>query len=325
MGAAKVLQTELHRHLDVSLRMSTLYEFAQAKGLVSTSTSLEGFTRQILLTEPLDDLAAVLEKFTFVPKVLMTPEQFERVGFEVAEDCYREGTRIAELRFSPSFVTEINGLPWDAALDGFWRGLQRAMRTYPDLKAGLICIASRDFGEGAAAETVDFYLKHLDKFIGVDLAGNEVDFPCRMFEGAFKPAIQARKKDPRVHITIHSGEASGPENMWEAIELLGAERIGHGIQCVRDPKLVEHLRDRKITLEVCPTSNVLTRCVDSFESHPLARLLHEGVPVTVNTDDPGVFGVFLPDELNNCRKRLGLSDSEMEQMQRYAMEASFLQ
>ncbi|MCC7441325.1 MAG: adenosine deaminase [Bdellovibrionales bacterium] len=323
--AQGVPQTELHRHLDVSIRLETLYELGQARGLVTRSTSLAAFRDRIFLREPMADLSSVLDKFTFFPKVLAGPADFERVGFEVAEDCWNEGTRVAELRYSPSFVTAPSGLSWDVALDGFYRGCKRAEAKYPGLRTGLICIASRDFGEEAAAQTVEFYLKNLERFVGVDLAGNEVNFPCRMFEHAFAPAVKAKRGgDKRVHITIHSGEASGPENMWEALELLGAERIGHGIRAVEDPKLVEHLREKNVCLEVCPTSNILTQCAPSYAEHTAARLMRAGVPVSINTDDPGVFAVSLEDEFRHARSDMGFSEADVARCLVSAYEARFV-
>lgn len=297
---------ELHRHLDVSLRSATLLEFAQADERVPGSTSLTSFEDDLFLRTPLRDLHAVLAKFTLFQKVLRTPERLERVAFEAAEDCYREGTRAVEFRFSPGFVAEGGGLAWPEILAGFERGIARARAAYPDLHVGLIGIATRDYGAEEAARLVEFVLAHRASFVGIDLAGNEDQYPCRLFEAAFAPA---RKAD--IPLTIHAGEASGPENMWEAIELLGARRIGHGIACVRDPKLMEELRKRSICLEMCPTSNWITHAVPSLARHPLPQVLRAGIPVCINTDDPGIFGVSLTHEREIARTQLGLTEAEV--------------
>jgi adenosine deaminase len=313
------LQTELHRHLDVSIRSSTLLKLAQAKGLEGQSTSLEAFRNKLLIRKPLTDLNSVLAQFTLFPKVLDRPEVLEQVAFECVEDCHAEGTRQVELRFSPTFVTEFSKLRWEDALGAFERGIQRGMARYPEIRAGLICIASRDFGADEVLRTVEFYLAHKPRFIGIDLAGNEIDYPCRIFESAFK-TLAAHD----VRITVHAGEASGPENIWEAIELLGAQRIGHGIACVRDPVLMAYLKTNKICLEMCPTSNWLVNAVPSLEAHPLPMVLRAGIPVCINTDDPGIFGVTLPEEIEICRTRLGMSENEIQLCEKHAMEASFL-
>ena len=193
------------------------------------------------------------------------------------------------------------------------------------MRAGLICIASRDFGPEAVGETVDFYLRNRDHFIGFDLAGPEKGFPCRMFEDVFQPIRQAKMSHPdQVHVTIHAGEAEGPESVWEAIELLGAERIGHGIHSFEDPELVALLADRQICLEMCPTSNWLTGAVATLAQHPLRRAFELGVPATINTDDPTIFGVTLADEVRLARDVIGLSEEQVAQSFRIAPESSFL-
>lgn len=313
------MQTELHRHLDVSTRPATLLQLAQEQGLEARSTSLAAFTEKLLIRAPMTDLSTVLAQFTLFAKVLDRPETMARVAFETVEDCYREGTRRVELRFSPTFATEFSRLPWEDALDGFESGMKRALALYPEMRAGLICIASRDYGVDEVARTVEFYLTHQHRFIGLDLAGNEVDFPCRLFAGSFRD-LRARG----ARITVHAGEATGPDNMWEAIESLGAERIGHGIACVRDPRLMEHLRTNGICLEMCPTSNWLTQAVARIEDHPLPVVLRAGVPVSVNTDDPGIFGVTLPSELALCRERLRMTEAEIALCQKHALDATFL-
>ena len=312
-------QTELHRHLDVSLRPSTLLRLAQERGLEGQSTSLERFQEKLILRKPLKDLSEVLGTFVLFQKVLDRPEVLEQVGFEVVEDLWNEGTRIGELRFSPSFVSEFSGLSWEDVLAGFERGVARAIARYPEMKIGLLCIASRDYGVDAAQKTVDFYLKHQTRFAGVDLAGNENQFPCRMFENVFKKARAAGAR-----ITIHAGEDSGPENIWEAIELLGASRIGHGISSVRDPELMKHLTKHSICLEMCPTSNWLTRAVPTLEAHPLPIALRAGVPVCINTDDPAVFGVTLKDEMRIAREKMGLTEAELQLCEAHAEKSSFV-
>lgn len=318
-------QTELHRHLDVSTRPETVYELAQKLGLEPQSTSFEAFREKLIMREPMKDLSSVLAQFTLFQKVLDRPETIERVGYEVVEDCHREGTRKVELRFSASFVTQYNSLSWEDVLDAFDRGISRALQRYPDMKAGMLLIASRDFGPDAAAETVEFYLKHRKRFIGLDLAGPEKEYPGRLFEEAFRPLKAAMSGgDAGVHLTVHAGEGAGPESMWQAIEGLGAQRIGHGIRCVEDPKLMDYLARKEICLEVCPTSNWLTGVITEFEDHPLPRILAADIPACINTDDPGIFGVTLPGEIAICREKMGLSDADIARCHEFASCASFI-
>jgi adenosine deaminase len=197
--------------------------------------------------------------------------------------------------------------------------MNRALKKYPEMRAGLICIASRDYGADAVDQVAEFYIQNQNRFAGMDLAGNEAQFPCRMFEGSFKKIIASGGKT-----TIHAGEASGPENIWEAIELLGAQRIGHGISAIQDPVLMRYLADKRICLEMCPTSNWLTQAVSTLEEHPLPEVLRAGVPVTINTYDPTVFGTTLPHEIQLCWQKMGMSEAELKLCQKHAWDASFL-
>lgn len=314
---------ELHRHLDASFRLPTLLELCQERGLATAGTSLEAFRRRVVLTAPMADLAEVLDAFVLYQQLFDRPEVLERLAFECVEDVAREGTSAVELRYSPGFVSERHGLGWDEVLDAIRRGIARARATHP-VEVGLICIATRDHGPDEAARTAAFYLDHRADFVGFDLAGNEVGFPPRTFERALAPLRAELAVDPGLHLTCHAGEAAGADHVWEAIELLGATRIGHGVHSVEDPDLVARLRERRIGLEVCPTSNWITRCVPSLEAHPIRDLVEAGVPVSINTDDPALFGNTLPHELAVCRDRVGMSDAAIEACRRAAWETRFL-
>jgi adenosine deaminase len=316
---ADVIRTELHRHLDVSVRTSTLLELAQERGLEAQSTGLAAFREKHVIHRPMTDLTTVLAQFTLYQHVLDRPDVLERVAFEVVEDIRREGTRQVELRWSPGFVCELSKLPWEDALDGFEAGIRRALETYPDMRAGMLCIASRDLGPDTVNRTVEFFLKHSDRFRGLDLAGPEEGFPARDFASSFQKA-----QDEGARITVHAGEGSGPENIWDAIESLGARRIGHGIAAIQDRELMDRLAKDAICLENCPTSNWLTQCVTDLRDHPLPKFLRAGVPVCINTDDPGIFGVTLPGEVEICRQQMGMSEAEIEACFEHARRASFL-
>lgn len=316
--------TELHRHLDLSTRLPTLLEHAVEDGLVPSSTSLDAFRERVVIRRPLGSLGDVLERFTIFQRLLDRPGRVERTGYEALLDCRDEGLAQVELRFSPSWVCEDGSLTWSEALDSFERGLERASAEAPEVAWGLLCIASRDYGPEAAAETAEFYLRHRRRFVGFDLAGDEARWPARLFEGAVAPILRARRDDPDLHVTIHAGEGSGPESVWEALELLGAERIGHGVRSFEDPALVRRLAEEGVCLEMCPTSNVLTEAVPSIEGHTLRRALEAGVPVCVNTDDPAIFGVTFGGELRRARDEIGVGDEGVRRCLEAAAAASFL-
>lgn len=325
MTAAPFPRTELHRHLDVSTRSSTLLELAKAVRLESQATDLAEFEERILIRSPMAGLADVLDRFTLFQKVLDRPSHLARVAYETVLDCHREGTRQVELRYSPSWICESGALSWFDTLDSFERGVARGLSEVPEMNVGLICIASRDYGPDSVAATAEFFLEHRDRFIGFDLAGDEAGYPGRLFEEALRPVVDAKRESPdEIHITIHAGEAAGPESVWEALELLGAERIGHGIHAFDDPLLIEHLRREQICLEMCPTSNWLTQAVPDLAHHPLLEGLREGLPVTISTDDPGIFGVTLGDELRVAREAIGLTTGQIERCLENASSHTFL-
>lgn len=343
----RIPTVELHRHLDVSFRMSTLLEWAQERGLEGASTSLESFSQKLAITEPMSDLGTALEKFNYVQKLYDRYDVMERLAFEAAEDCAREGLDSIEFRYSPGFVSKLSKLPWQEALDGICAGLARAHTVYPALKTRLIAIISRDLGMDSADRTLELVLKNPECFCALDLAGDEDAFPLLPYRSIFK-----RAKQEGVGITIHAGESKGPDHVWEAVELLGADRIGHGIGAAQDQSLMSYLRENQIGLEVCPTSNWLTGCVASFETHPLGTLLRAGVPVCLNTDDPGIFFVrggaaqpslsgvvaaergpgsgfsgygrlTLAHEISTAMTRMGIGPREIDLMKRHALAMSF--
>jgi len=262
-------------------------------------------------------LKEVLDCFVLFQKVLTTETILERVARETIEDVAREGIKTVELRYSPSFVSEYSQLDWRLALGAIERGISMGSKA-TGVQARLICIISRDYGSNTADKTVDFAVAHKESFVALDLAGNEVDYPNPIFAGALR-----RARDAGFSITVHSGEATGPETVWQAIDELGAQRIGHGIHSIKDPELVKRLVRDRIHLEVCPTSNVNTRSVASWGEHPLRRLFDAGVRVSINTDDPGIFGVGLDEEVARAKKAFGFSEPELATINSMAFEDLF--
>lgn len=314
-----MLITELHRHLDVSIRTSTLHRIAIDQKLVEPSMSLERFSEKILITKPMRDLTAVLETFSIFQKALHSEAVLELIAEEATEDCAQDGIDRIEFRFSPAFITEFHpSLTWEQVLSAFERGITRAKEKYA-IEVGLIAIISRDYGIDMAERTVDFLLANRDRFVALDLAGDETRFPNRAFEAPFRRAHEAG-----IHITVHAGESAGADSVWEAVDRLQAERIGHGIHSVEDRQLMDTLKRRKICLEVCPTSNIMTGVARSYENHPLRDLMRYGVPVCINTDDPGVFGVSLSQEIQIVKQRVWLSDDEIRQCFQWAKDSSFI-
>ncbi len=312
------MRTELHRHLDASFRASTLAELTHSFGVPAPFANTAEVATKFWLTRQMSNLKEVLDCFVLFQQLLRNTETLERVGREVVEDAKAEGSDQVELRYSPTFTSEFSQIPWQKGLEAFSRGVREGERL-TGVKAGLICIVSRGYALDDARATIEFAVANKEHFIGVDLAGPEEGFPCRMYKDVFKPALLAG-----LPVTIHAGEACGPENVWEAIDLLGARRIGHGINSIHDQELMKRLARDQILLETCPTSNYITRSIAEWPEHPLPRFLEAGIPVSISTDDPGIFGVGLGEEYSRCRKFLGMSEADLRKIDEYATKHSFL-
>jgi len=230
----------------------------------------------------------------------------------------RERLAYVELRFSPYFMAQVHGLDMRAVIDAVVEGVAGGSRIF-GVKAKLIGILSRTFGVENCRAELEAILSRREHFCAVDLAGNEADFPAKWFEPHFKKA-----RDAGLAVTIHAGEAAGAESIWDAIRLLGATRIGHGVRAIEDPKLMDHLRERRIGIECCPTSNLQTSTVPDYASHPLRQFLDAGLLATINTDDPGISAITFDYELEVAAPKAGLGEAQVNQALRNAMEIAFL-
>src|SRR3989344_3575420 len=277
-------KAELHRHLEDTVRLDTIAETAKRHNLPLPHRNLPELRKRTQITEPLKDLGAVIDVFMSTQSTFVAPEVLERVAFEAVEDAWYDGIRLLELRYSPSFTTNGHQLSYDDAFDAFSRGLRRARDKY-QMPVGLIGIIVREHGLEAAEKAAQHFLKHRDGFIGVDLAGVEADFDFASLAPVFHGL-----RETGLPLTIHAGEEKGTaKNVIAAIESYGTRRIGHGLQIAVDPEAFAKVKETDTVLELCPTSNWLTGAVSGKEKHPLARLKRNGIRVTINSDDPGVF------------------------------------
>lgn len=314
-------KVELHRHLECSLRPSTLRELLTLSGL-EVPKDPTAFANLYLVKEPMDDLESVLRKFLATQKVLSTEQVLERIAYEAVEDAHNEGIHTLELRYAPTFVQQGHeDLSFDQIHQAFVRGLERGKKQY-GVAAGLIAIIQRILPVSEGKRVTDFVIANRDTFIGIDLADNEVGFDSKPFAPLFEKARAAG-----LHITVHAGEAdvpNAPQTVRDAIDILGAERIGHGVQIYRSPEMIEYVKSKNITLELCPTSNWLTHAVKSLDQHPIRKLMEAGVAVTINSDDPGVFGIDLTHEYQVLQTHLGFTEADFATCNATATRASFL-
>ncbi len=321
MSIRNLPKVELHRHLDCSMRLSTMAELAHELKLLS-DTSLQHLQDQLLILEPMQDLTAVLNKFLRAQKILSSTEVLERLAFEACEDAFNDGIRVLELRFSPTFIQdghpELTPLK---VLKAFQKGIQAATKAFP-MCAGLICIFQRTLSNAVNQNVLHFVLDHQEDFIAVDLADDESQNPPVKFQSLFE---EIRRH--HLPITIHSGESPNPaasDFIKQAIEVLGATRIGHGVQSINDPKLLEYLKQNKIVLEVCPHSNYLTQAFPKYSDHPIRKLFDMDLNVTINSDDPGIFNTQLSDDYLICEQYHGFTITDFIKTNKTAFQASFI-
>lgn len=310
--------TDIHRHLDGNIRAQTILDLGREFNLTLPATTLELLRPHVQVTQTEPDLVSFLNKLDWGVKVLGSLEACRRIAQENVEDAARAGIHYAELRFSPGYMAMTHNLPVagvvEAVIDGVRAGCQQH-----NIDVRLIGIMSRTFGEEACLRELEGLLAHRDGITALDLAGDELGFPGSQFLSHFN-----RARDAGFRITVHAGEAAGPESIWQAIRELGAERIGHGVKAVDDPALMDFLEAHKIGVESCLTSNIQTSTVASLAQHPLAKFLDHGILATINTDDPAVQGIELPYEYEVAAPQAGLSLAQIRTAQENGLKIAFL-
>lgn len=321
MDFKKLPKVELHRHLDCSMRFATLIEIAEEVG-ISIPKSADEQRNMFLITEPMVDLAAVLNKFKAAQRALASEKILERLAYECVEDAFHENIQVLELRYAPTFIQEGHlNLSFDQIHGAFSVGVKRAQKEYP-INVGFIAIFQRTLPVSVAENVFAFVLNNKESFVGVDLADNEMEFEAKPFSKLFQKA-----KAHGLGITIHAGEPNMPQaaqNVKDAIDLLGADRIGHGLQIYKNPEILNYVVDKKIPLELCLTSNYLTQAVPSLADHPIKKLDQAGVLVTLSTDDPGIFNLSLSGEYAVAHKYFGISEKDFSRFNQNARVASFI-
>ncbi len=310
--------TDVHRHLDGNIRAQTILDLGRQFNLSLPASTLETLLPHVQVTSNEPDLVSFLSKLDWGVKVLASLEACRRVAYENVEDAARNGLHYVELRFSPRYMAMTHQLPVDGVVEAVIAGVKEGCKAF-DVEARLIGIMSRTFGEAACEEELNALLAHRDGITALDLAGDELGFPGTLFLDHF-----TRARDAGWRITVHAGEAAGPESIWQAIRELGAERIGHGVKAVEDPALMDFLAEKRIGIESCLTSNIQTSTVASLAQHPLKTFLEHGVLASLNTDDPAVQGIDIQHEYRVAAPAAGLTPAQIRQAQINGLEMAFL-
>jgi aminodeoxyfutalosine deaminase len=305
MAVPEMPLAELHLHLEGSIDPETLRE-------IDPALTLEEIARETSYT----DFAGFIRAYVWVNRKLKSPEHYAIVARRLFESLDAQGIGYAEVTVSAGVVL------WKrqdlaSVFDALAREAARARSTIR-----WILDATRQWGADAARPVFDFAAEHQrDGVVAIGIGGIEAEGPARWFS-----ELYAQARDRGLRLTAHAGETTGPESVWEALEI-GAERIGHGIRAIEDPLLVAHLRDRNISLEICITSNLRTGAVASLEEHPVKKLFDAGVPILLNTDDPALFECTLQSEYALAQREFGFTSEQLaaisENARRYAFAAAY--
>jgi aminodeoxyfutalosine deaminase len=263
------------------------------------------------------DFAHFIEIYLSVVSLIKTPEDVRLLTYEIGREMAGQNLRYAELTVTPH-TSVIRGIPAEA----FCEAIEDA-RVAAEKELGIVLRWIFDIpgesGLPAAEETLQIATKlQPEGLVGFGLGGPEIGVPRPQFQPYFEAAIAAG-----LHSVPHAGETTGPETIWDALKLLKAERIGHGTSTMQDPALVDYLGEHRIPLEVSPTSNIATRAVESYDVHPLRAMVEAGLVVTINSDDPPMFGTDLTNEYAVAAELLDLDESGVAELAKTAVRASF--
>jgi len=312
-------KVDLHRHLEGSLRLATMLDVAKQHGVTVpvSMLNLSGLV-QVQDQDPMT-FTNFLEKFKTLRLFYKSPDVIHRVSAEAVEDAAKDNIRYLELRFTPVALSRAEGFPLHDVMDWVITSAQEAAKKHK-IKVGLIASVNRhespDLAEQVAWLAVD-HMKH--GLMGLDLAGNEAEFPSSPFYGIFKEA-----RESGLRVTIHAGEWGPASNVREAIENLGAERIGHGVRVLEDDSVVALAKERGAVFEVCVTSNFQSGVVHSIESHPLPKMIEKGLRATINTDDPSISRITLANEYQIVCDKLNVPLDALKRSVLIAAESAFL-
>lgn len=284
-------KTDLHLHLDGSIRLGTILDLAQQEGIDLGTTSEKELAKMIHMGENCDSLVDYLKAFDITLSVMQTEESLYRAAYELAEDVSKENVRYMEVRYAPILHME-KGLSLTQIIEAVLRGLKAGERDF-GVRSGVIISGIRNISSEYSlrlAELAVAYKNH--GVVGFDLAGAEANYPAKDHQEAFKLI-----RFNNINSTCHAGEAYGAESIHQALHIIGAHRIGHGTRLREDGDLLNYVNNHRIPLEVCIKSNVQTGVVKDIKTHPVKFYYNFGIRVTINTDNRLITDTTVTDEL----------------------------
>ena len=310
-------KAELHCHLDGSVRPETMLELGQQYEKPMPAADAESL-REYMTVSDARNLEDYLERFAITLSVMQTEESLDRVAYELAEDASKDGVKYIEVRYAPVLNVR-EGLSLEQAVEAPLRGLARAEAEH-GITGRLIICAIRNMAPSVSQELAELAVAYKHKgVVGFDLAGGEFGNPAKAHVKAFD---YARMHD--LACTCHAGEGDGADSVREAVHVCGAHRLGHATRLIEDSSLTDYCNDRRITLEICLTSNVQTRATDSYATHPFREYFDRGLNVVLNTDNRLMSGVTLTDEYVHAAQSMDFTFDELARVAMNGFESCFL-
>ena len=314
----KLPKTDLHVHLDGSLRLSTILELAERGRIELPAKDADGLRKAMHLGENCGSLVEYLKAFDVTLRVMQNAESLTRIAYELAEDAAKENVRYMEVRYAPMLHTR-RGLKLTSVVEAVLEGLRAAQEAY-GIESNVIICGIRNVSPESSLEMAELAVAYKGRgVVGFDLAGAEYDHPAKHHRAAFQLV-----RDNNINVTIHAGEAYGPESIAQAIHVCGAHRIGHGCRLRENGDLLHYVNDHRIALECCPSSNVQTGAIRDLASHPLKLYKNLGLRVTVNTDNRLVTDTTVSKELWLCHTQMGLTMRDLKQLVLSGFKSAFM-
>lgn len=312
-------KVDLHRHLEGSLRLNTLAEIGAAHQLDLPTHDPEELRPYVQIVDDATDHLEFLKIFQVLRHFYTSKEAVQRMAREAVHDAADDGVRYLELRFNPLALAKIKGFPLEDVVPWVIEAVEEA-QAETQTRTCLILQIPRNETLWVAHEIIELAIAHFGPIVrGIDLAGDELSYPPERFIDPFR-----RAREAGLHITVHAGEWAGADSVNAALKFLHPERIGHGIRSIESSAAIRALAERRVTLEVCITSNLQTGAIRGYSRHPLPDLLNLNLRTTLNTDDPGISAITLADEYIRAHTMLGLPWPQIIRMLRYAVDAAFI-
>ncbi len=314
----KLPKTDLHVHLDGSLRLTTILDLAEKQKVELPARDEDRLRAAMNLGQNCGSLVEYLKAFDVTLRVMQTADALTRIAYELAEDAAKENVRYMEVRYAPMLHTR-RGLALTTVVEAVLEGLRASQEKY-GIESNVIICGIRNVSPETSLEMAELAVAYKGRgVVGFDLAGAEYDHPAKHHKKSFQLV-----RDNNINVTIHAGEAYGPESIAQAIHVCGAHRIGHGCRLRENGDLLHYVNDHRIALECCPSSNVQTGAIRDLASHPIKLYKNLGLRVTVNTDNRLVTDTSVSRELWLCHKEMGFTLSDLKQVIVSGFKSAFL-